>query len=94
MGFSTAWREEAGDANDDPTLSVYMIPTVTMSEKGIVGTDVVDLMTCARDIDWYAADNAESLTCIYTEWSQGSDGFLTSVVAMLLQTANATTYPA
>lgn len=94
MGFSTAWREEAGDANDDPTLSVYIIPTVTMSEKGIVGTDVVDLMTCARDIDWYAADNAESLTCIYTEWSQGSDGFSTSVVAMLLQTSNATTYPA
>ena len=94
MGFSTAWREEAGDANDNPTLSAYVIPTVTLSEKEVVGTDVVDLMTCMREFDWYAADNANSLTCVYTEWSQGSDGFLTSVVLMTLQTSNATTYPA
>ena len=58
MGFSTAWREEAGAAGDNPELSVYVIPTVTIAEGGSVGTDVVELMTCMREFDWFAADNA------------------------------------
>ena len=71
MGFSTGWAEVDGE------LGVFVMPTVTMSAAGVVGTDVVELMTCYREFDWFAADNAISLGCAYTEWSEGSTGFNT-----------------
>jgi len=52
-------------------------------------------LTCWREFDWLATDNANALNCAYAYWSRGGAGnWATSVQLGSIETTNATTYPA